>query len=218
MVVLLLLSQEGYKMKIEKKCKICRSLGQKILWNERCMSNKCALDRRRTRPGVHGHKPRALSDYAKKLIEKQKLRYYYLLKEKQLRNFIQKASKMKDPLPVALVKLLESKLDHVIWQLGFTHSKLHARQLVSHGHFLVNKNRIKTPTYLLEPGDIIEIREASRDIEPFKNLDKILKVYTPPPWLKLEVNNLKAEFLRYPEPEELQLPFDVQLALEFYSR
>lgn len=205
-------------MLIEKKCKICRSLGQKILWNERCMSNKCALDRRRTRPGVHGYRPRVLSDYARKLIEKQKLRYYYLLKEKQLRNFVEKASKMKEPLPYALIKLLESKLDHVIWQLGFTSSKLHAKQLVSHGHFLVNKRRIKTPSYLLKPGDIIEIREASRDIVPFKNLEKVLKVYNTPPWLKLDVNNFKAEFVRYPELEELQLPFDIQSVLEFYSR
>jgi len=205
-------------MLIEKKCKICRSLGQKLLWNERCMSNKCALDRRRTRPGMHGYKPRVLSDYARQLIEKQKLRFYYLLKEKQLRNLIEKASKWKEPLNVALIKLLESKLDHVIWQLGFTQSRAHARQLVSHGHFLVNGKRVKTPTYFLEPGDIIEVREQSKDKEPFKNIQKILKIYTPPAWLKLDPNNLKAEFLRYPEIEELNLPFNVKLALEFYSK
>ena len=189
-----------------------------MLWNERCMSNKCGLDRRRTRPGMHGYKPRVLSDYARKLIEKQKLRFYYLLKEKQLRNIIEKAKKMKEPLPSAVVKLLESKLDHAIWQLGFTYSKAHAKQLVSHGHFLVNKKRIKTSFYFLEPGDVIEVREGSKDIEPIKNLEKILKIYTPPPWFKLDPHNLKAEFIRYPELEELNLPFNIQLALEFYSK
>lgn len=205
-------------MLIEKKCKICRSLGQKLLWNERCMSNKCALDRRRTRPGMHGWKPRALSDYGRKLIEKQKLRFYYLLKEKQLRNIIEKAKKWKEPLPVAVAKLLESKLDHVIWQLGFVNSRMQARQLTSHGHFLVNGKRVKSSFYFLEPGDIIEVKEASKDIEPLKNIEKKLKFYTPPPWLKLDIDNLKAEFLRYPELEELNLPFNVQLALEFYSK
>ncbi len=205
-------------MLIEKKCKICRSLGQKLLWNERCMSNKCALERRRTRPGMHGQKSRALSDYGKKLVEKQKLRYYYLLKEKQLRNIIEKARKMKEPLPNAVIKLLESKLDHVIWQLGFTQSRAQAKQLVSHGHFLVNGKRVKSSYYFLEPGDIIEVREGSKDIEPLKNLGKILKFYTPPPWLKLDHNNLKAEFLRYPELEELVLPFNVHLALDFYGK
>ncbi len=205
-------------MLIAKKCKICRSLGQKILWNERCSSNKCALSRRRTRPGMHGNKPRVLSDYGRSLVEKQKIRFYYLLKEKQLKNFIEKAEKWKEPLPIALIKLLESKLDNVVWRLGYTNSKLHARQLVSHGHFLVNGQRVKTPSLLLEPGDIIEIRPASKNIEPFKDLQKKLKIYSPPPWLKIDINTLKGEFLRYPEPEELNLPFNVPLALQYYSK
>jgi len=205
-------------MLIEKKCKICRSLGQKILWNNRCASNKCALLRRRTRPGVHGAKPRVLSDYGRSLVEKQKLRFYYLLKEKQLKNLVEKAEEMKESTPIALIKLLESKLDNVIWRLGYTDSKLHAKQLVSHGHFLVNGKRVRTSFIFLEPGDIIEIKPQSKNKEPFKNLQKKLKIYTPPPWLKIDVNTLKGEFLRYPEPEELSLPFNVPLALQFYSK
>jgi small subunit ribosomal protein S4 len=205
-------------MLIEKKCKICRSLGQKILWNNRCASNKCALSRRRTRPGMHGAKPRVLSDYGRSLIEKQKIKFYYVLKEKQLKRLVEEAEKMKEPTPQALIKLLESKLDNVIWRLGYTDSKLHAKQLVSHGHFLVNGKRVKSSFIFLSPGDVIEIRPQSKDIEPFKNLHKKFKIYTPPPWLRIDVNTLKGEFLRYPEPEELNLPFNVPLALQFYSK
>ena len=118
-------------MKIEAKCKICRRLGQKLLWNERCMSGKCALSRRRIKPGVHGYKPKPLSDFAKQLIEKQKLKNYYLLKEKQLKNFIDKAKKNKEPLPVSLIKILESKFDNVIWRAGYSLSKLQCRQLIT---------------------------------------------------------------------------------------
>jgi len=205
-------------MLIEKKCKICRSLGQKILWNARCASEKCALSRRRTRPGMHGAKPRVLSDYGRSLIEKQKIRFYYILKEKQLKRLVEKAEEMNEPLPIALIKLLESKIDNVIWRLGYTDSKLQARQLVSHGHFLLNGKRVKTSFIFLKPGDIIEVRPQSKDKEPFKNLQKKLKIYTPPQWLKIDVNTLKGEFLRYPEPEELNLPFNIQLALQFYSK
>jgi len=205
-------------MLIEKKCKICRSLGQKILWNTRCASNKCALLRRRTRPGMHGAKPRVLSDYGRSLIEKQKVRFYYLLKEKQFKNLLEKAAKMKEPVTIALIKLLESKLDNVIWRLGYTDSRLHAKQLVSHGHFLVNGKRVKSSFIFLKPGDIIEVRSQSKNKEPFKNLQKKLKIYNPPPWLKIDINKLKGEFLRYPETEELNLPFNIPLALQFYSR
>ncbi len=205
-------------MLVAKKCKICRSLGQKILWNERCASNKCALTRRRTRPGMHGYKSKALSSYAKELIEKQKLRYFYLLKDNQLKNLLEKAKKSKETPASALIKILESKLDNVIWRLGYVNSKLQARQLISHGHFLVNKKRVRTPFYFLKPGDKIEIREQSKDIEPFKDLAKRLKIYTPPLWLKIDPHTFEGEFLRYPELSEINLPFNLDLALNFYSR
>jgi small subunit ribosomal protein S4 len=205
-------------MIIDKKCKICRKLGQKILWNERCMSGKCALSRRRIRPGMHGYKPRTLSDYAKRLLEKQKIKYFYLLKEKQLKNLIEKARKFKEPLPSALVKLLESKLDNVLWRLGYSSSKLQIKQLISHGHFLVNDKKIKSHNYLLEPGDKISIKESSKNLKIFKDLDKRLKIHNVPSWLKINYNDFSGEFLRYPELEEVNLPFNVVLALEFYKK
>ena len=167
---------------------------------------------------MHGAKPRVLSDYGRSLIEKQKVRFYYLLKEKQFKNLLEKAAKMKEPVTIALIKLLESKLDNVIWRLGYTDSRLHAKQLVSHGHFLVNGKRVKSSFIFLKPGDIIEVRSQSKNKEPFKNLQKKLKIYNPPPWLKIDINKLKGEFLRYPETEELNLPFNIPLALQFYSR
>lgn len=205
-------------MKIKAKCKICRSLGQKILWNERCASGKCALSRRRVRPGMHGYKPRVLSDYAKQLIEKQKIKNFYLLKENQLKNIIEYAKKLKEPLPSALIKLLESKFDNVIWRLGYTFSKLHARQLVTHGHFLINGKKVNLPNYFLKPGDIVEIREKSKNLVIFKDLNKKLKAYQIPSWLKMSLDNLKGEFVRYPELEEVNLPFNISLALQYYGK
>jgi small subunit ribosomal protein S4 len=205
-------------MKIEAKCKICRRLGQKLLWNERCASGKCALSRRRVRPGMHGYKPRTLSDYARQLIEKQKLRYFYILKENQLKNIFEKAKKLKEPLPSAIIKILESKLDIVIWRLGYTSSKLQARQLVNHGHFLVNGEKVNIPTYFLKPGDIIEIKPKSKNLAIFKDLNKKLKSYQIPSWLKINFDNLTGEFNRYPELEEVNLPFDIQLALQLYGK
>ncbi|MCS7184005.1 MAG: 30S ribosomal protein S4 [Patescibacteria group bacterium] len=205
-------------MKIKAKCKICRSLGQKILWNERCLSGKCALSRRRVRPGMHGYKVRSLSDYAKQLIEKQKIKNFYLLKENQIKNIIDLAKKSKEPLPVALIKKLESKFDTVIWRLGYSSSKLQSRQLISHGHFMINGKKVNLPNYFLKPGDKIEIREKSKNLIIFKDLNKKLKSYQIPLWLKLDFSSFKGEFVRYPELEEVNLPFNISLALQFYGQ
>ena len=152
-----------------KKCKICRSTGQKIGLNERCMGHKCALDRRRVRPGQHGKRMKVISQYARELIEKQKIKYYYLLKEKQLRQYIERAQKSQEPAPNALVKELERKLDNIVYLLGFSPSKTGAHQLVAHGHFLVNGKRIKSGNHLVQVGDVIEVRPGSADIKPIKD-------------------------------------------------
>ena len=204
-------------MLIRNKEKLCRRLGQKLLLSHRCEA-KCALDRKRTKPGVHGHKEKAISDYGKLLLEKQKLRFFYLLKDKQLKNIISKCQKFKEPLPVALIKLLESKLDNIIWRAGLAQSKFQAKQLVAHGHFMVNGRRVKSSYYFLEPGDVVEVREKSRKIALFKDLEKRINKYNLPPWLNLDLNNLKIEFLRYPDPTEVVLPFNIDLAVQFFSR
>lgn len=204
-------------MLVRKKEKLCRSLGQKLLMSERC-EKKCAFDKKRARPGVHGHKPKVISDYGRLLIEKQKLRYFYLLKEKQLKNIIEKCRKFKEPLTSILIKILESKIDNVIWRAGFAKSKFQTKQLVSHGHFTINGRRVKSSYYFLKPGDVLEVREKSKKLEIFKNLKNKLKGYILPKWLKVDLDNLKIEFLRYPEIEEIMLPFDVNLVVQYYSR
>jgi small subunit ribosomal protein S4 len=205
-------------MKLCPKEKYCRRFGQKMLWNERCSSQKCGLVRRRQRPGMHGHKPRALSLYGRQLLEKQRLKFSYLLNEAKLKNYVKLAKKSKKSAPQALIELLERRLDNVIWRLGYVPSKLTARQLVSHGHFLVNGRRVKTPSYLVEEGDVIEIRPQSKDIKPFENLAQRLKFYQPPSWLEIDKENFKAKVLKLPSAEEISHNFNLPLVIDFYSR
>ena len=205
-------------MKIGPKEKYCRRFGQKMLWNERCLSAKCGLVRRRQRPGVHGHKPRPLSLYGMQLLEKQRLKFSYLLNENKLKRYVHLAKQAKKSAPEALIELLERRLDNVIWRLGYVPSKLTARQLVSHGHFLVNGKRVKTPSYLVNEGDIIEIRPQSKNIKPFENLFQRLKFYQPPSWLEIDKENFKAKVLKLPQVEEIQHNFNLPLVIDFYSR
>jgi small subunit ribosomal protein S4 len=204
-------------MKIGPKEKYCRRFGQKMLWNERCSSQKCGLARRRQRPGVHGHKPRALSLYGRQLLEKQRLKFSYLLNENKLKNYVEMAKKSKKSAPQALIELLERRLDNVIWRLGYVPSKLTARQLVSHGHFFVNGKRVKTPSYLVEEGDIIEIRPQSKDIKPFENLAQRLK-FLQSSWLEIDKETFKAKVLKLPSAEEISHNFNLSLVIDFYSR
>jgi small subunit ribosomal protein S4 len=205
-------------MKIGPKEKYCRRFGQKMLWNERCFSAKCGLLRRRQRPGVHGHKLRPISLYGRQLLEKQRLKFGYLLNEAKLKNYVEMAKKSKKSAPQALIELLERRLDNVIWRLGFVPSKLSARQLVSHGHFLVNSKRVKTPSYLVNEGDIIEIRPQSKNIKPFENLAQRLKFHQPPSWLEIDKENFKAKVLKLPSAEEISHNFNLPLVIDFYSR
>ncbi len=201
-----------------KKCKVCRTLGQKILWNTRCASGKCALDRRHSRPGQHGQRMRQRSQYGLELTEKQKVRFYYLLREQQLRNFAEQALRAKEPAPTVLIRTLERKLGNVIWLAGYVPSKTTARQFIAHGHFLVNGRRIKSANYLVEPGDVIEIRPGSEKAEPLKDLADRAKQTQVPAWLKFDPQTFRTEVTRQPEPEEIQLPFNFGLIIDFYSR
>lgn len=205
-------------MKIGPREKYCRRFGQKLLWNDRCSSVKCGLVRRRIRPGVHGHKSRSLSLYARQLLEKQKLRFSYLLSEKKLKNYVEMAFKFKESAPAALIELLERRLDNVIWRLGYVNSKLLAHQLVSHGHFLVNDKKIKSPSYLVQEGDIISIKPQSKNIKPFADLGQRLKFYQFPSWLSIDPNTFTAKVLKLPKAEEIQHNFNLSLIIDFYSR
>lgn len=205
-------------MLIGPKCKYCRKFGQKVGLNERCLSHKCALIRRRTRPGVHGRKPRVLSLYGKQLLEKQRLKFSYLLNETKLKNYVALAKKSKKSAPEALIEILERRLDNVIWRAGYVPAKTTARQLVSHGHFLVNGRRMKTPSYLVNEGDIISIRPQSRDLKVFSDLAQRLKFYHPPAWLSIDPNTFETKILKLPTATEITHNFDLGLVIDFYSR
>ena len=205
-------------MLLGPKCKYCRRFGQKLGLNERCLSQKCALVRRRVRPGVHGRKPKVLSLYGRQLLEKQRLKISYLLNEAKMKSYVELAKKAKKSAPEALIELLERRLDNVVWRAGYVPAKTTARQLVSHGHFLVNGRRVKTPSYLVNEGDIIEIRPQSKNIKPFEDLAQRLKFYHPPSWLLVDPSTFQTKVLKLPSANEIQHNFNLGLVIDFYSR
>lgn len=192
--------------------------GQKLLLNDRCASPKCALTRRRTRPGEHGAKIRLLSEYGKELIEKQKVKFYYLLRERQMKRYFLMAEKMPEPTPQALAKILERRLDNIVYRLGFFSSRPQARQAVVHGHIFVNGKRVDRPSYLVEIGDVISIRPQSLKNGLFGGIRERIKRYKPPSFLELDKEKLEGKLIKEPILEELKLPFNFSLIVEFYGR
>jgi small subunit ribosomal protein S4 len=191
-----------------------RALGTKLfIKSERCSSPKCVMVRRPYRPGVHGQsrRRRKISEFGKQLQEKQKIQITYGLSGKQMRSLF------KGPLEKTIITL-ERRLDRVLFRLGLASSMRVARQLVSHGHITVRGRKMTIPSYSVKIGDVISIRPESRNKKMFEELQGKLKQYEPPVWLKLDKENLKGECIRYPAPEDLALPFDVNLVGQFYSR
>lgn len=186
---------------------------------ERSLSQKSAMVRRPTRPGMHGKVRRSLSEYGEQLLEKQKIRLTYGLRERQFERYIDEAlSQQKLPASEYLVRALESRLDNAVFRLGWAPSRSVARIVVSHGHILVNGRRVDVPSFSLKPGDRVELRPTSRDKKIFSGLQDRLKKYAVPKWLELDKPNLSAKVLAWPGSEDAQLSFNIQLVLEFYSR
>ena len=201
-------------------CRLCRREGVKLyLKGERCYSPKCAMERRPYPPGQHGQKrARRPSDYAVRLREKQKLRRIYGISERQFRNLFEEASKKKGVTGSVFLGLLESRLDNVVYRLGFAVSRRQARQLVRHGHITVNGRRVDLPSYRVRPGDEIAVAEKSRNLELIRQNLEAMKGRKVGPWLSLDVEGMKGQFLRLPDREDLALPVNEQLVIEFYSR
>ena len=201
-------------------CRLCRREGVKLyLKGERCYSPKCAMERRPYPPGQHGQKrARRPSDYAVRLREKQKLRRIYGISERQFRNLFEEASKKKGVTGSVFLGLLESRLDNVVYRLGFAVSRRQARQLVRHGHITVNGRRVDLPSYRVRPGDEIAVAEKSRNLELIRQNPQAMKGRKVGPWLSLDVEGMKGKFLRLPDREDLALPVNEQLVIEFYSR
>ncbi len=205
---------------LNPKCKYCRREGVKLfLKGDRCFSGKCALVKRNYPPGVHGPKRLTrLTVYGRQLREKQKLKRMYGLLEKQLKLYFQKSIKQKGETGDNLVRLLEMRLDNVVYRLGFAKSRATARQLVNHGHFLVNGKKVNIPSYQVKVGDVVSLKPSSKDLKIFVNLEKQLNKKETPEWLLPDPTKLAGKVVAVPSKDDLKQIFDIKAVVEFYSR
>ncbi|MDI6603052.1 MAG: 30S ribosomal protein S4 [Patescibacteria group bacterium] len=208
---------------LKSKCKICRRLGVKLfLKGEKCLSPKCSMIKRAYPPGQkRKRKPSPFSEYGRALREKQKLKNWYNLKEKQFKNYVKKILKRQgkvEDAPSLLIKILESRLDNVVFRLGFANSRAQAQQLVSHGYFLVNGKSINIPSYLVKKGDTVSIKAQKTKKAIFQNLKNLLKKYKTPNWLALDIEKLEGKVIAEPSLEEAVPPVEISVIFEFYSR
>lgn len=205
-------------MLIKSKEKKERSLGTKLfLKGERCSSPKCVMVRRPYRPGQHGkaHR-RGLSEYGGQLLEKQRIRISYGLREEQLAKIFKEALGQHGSVGELIIADLERQLSNVVFRLGLALSRIIARQLVSHGHILVNGKKITAPSYRVKAGDIISVRPASRELLLFKDLPTTLKKYETPDWLSLDKDKLEGQVKSL--PKNVDIPFDINLVVDYYSK
>ena len=200
-------------------CRFCRRENQKLfLKGDRCFSDKCAIERRNYPPGQHGHGRPKHSDYGIQLREKQKVRRIYGLQEKQFRNYAHLAEGQKGVTGESLLLLLECRLDNMVYRMGFASSRTEARQLINHGHFLVNGRKVDIPSFRTKKGMVIEVREKSRKIS---SIDDALKTVTRrgvPQWLEVDAPGFKGVIKDMPTREDLPSTIKEQLIVEFYSK
>lgn len=208
----------------ESVCKLCRREGQKLfLKGERCLSPKCAMERRAFPPGMHGKKQtfrRKTSDYGLQLREKQKARRVYGVLERQFRRYFEEANRAAGMTGVNLLAMLERRLDNVVYRMGFADSRAQARQLVRHGHFEVNGRKTDIPSFQVSIGDVITVREVARGKGYFKERAQIMQGSSSsvPAWLRSSVVDMKGEVLGVPAREDIEIPLNEQLIVEYYSR
>jgi small subunit ribosomal protein S4 len=199
------------------QCKQCRREGQKLfLKGQRCLTEKCGVERRSYPPGEHGRGRVRQSEYRQQLREKQKARRYYQLLERQFRGYYQKASRQQGVTGENLLRLLERRLDNVLVRLGFAASRRQSRQLIGHGHWLVNGRRVDIPSYQVRPEDVISIRHNSTAADVVRSATELIAVV--PPWLQADHDALTAKVLRLPERGEIATPVQEQLIVELYSK
>ena len=200
-------------------CRLCRREGQKLfLKGDRCYTDKCAADRRPYPPGQHGQGRTKASEYGLQLREKQKAKRYYGVLERQFRGYFDMASKRKGKTGENLLSILETRLDNTIYRLGFAMSRAEARQLVLHGHFLVNGRKVNIPSFLVKPGMIISLREKSRSLDKLKMVIDANSSRVPPKWLEYDANALIAKVSTTPTREDIDFPIEEQLIVELYSK
>jgi small subunit ribosomal protein S4 len=200
-------------------CRLCRREGAKLfLKGTRCYTKKCSFERRPTPPGQHGVRRRKMGDFGIQLREKQKVRRVYGVLERQFRNYYREAESQTGVTGEALLQSLETRLDNVVFRLGFASSRAQARQLVSHGHFAVNGVPTNVPSYALKPGDRIEVRESRRGREAFKTIKETIRSHQAPDWLSLDAAKLFGTVASVPRRDQMPLDLSEQLVVEYYSR
>ena len=201
----------------DANCKLCRREGQKLfLKGERCYSSKCAIERRNYAPGQHGQSRKKVSEYGLQLREKQKAKRYYGLQEKQFRNLFEKAARKQGKTGENLLIALETRLDNIVYRLGFAASRKEARQLVVHGHFTVNGKKATAPGMELKAGDVIKVKEKSANSPKFKEVKDM--AVTVPSWMSVEVEKLEGKIVSVPTREEIDAPVAEHLIVELYSK
>ena len=202
-------------------CRLCRRENTKLfLKGDRCYTDKCALERRSYPPGQHGQAQRRekYSDYRIQLREKQKVRRLYGILEKHFRIYYERAERMKGITGTNLLMLLERRLDNVIYRLGFASSRRQARQWVRHGHFLVNGKKVDIPSYKVDVGDVIEVKEKSRKVPQLLEAIETVERRGIPEWLELDKGGFKGVVKALPTRESIDIPIQEQLIVEFYSK
>ena len=203
----------------DEQCRICRREGQKLfLKGSRCYSDKCSVTRRNYAPGEHGQGKKKLSEYCTQLREKQKTKSFYGVGEKQFRKYFEMAESKKGITGENLLQILESRLDNVIYRVGFGSSRAQARQLVNHGHFDVNGVKTDIPSYLVKPGDVITVRENKKDSKTLKENVEANNARPIPEWLEKNNEKLEAKVLRLAAREDVDLPVEEHLIVELYSK
>ena len=200
-------------------CKLCRREGTKLyLKGERCMTGKCALDRRGTAPGQHGAGNKKMREYGKQLREKQKAKRYYGILEKQFLNYFKEADRKEGMTGENLLTLIERRLDNVVYRMGMGESRKESRQLVLHEHVEVNGKKVNVPSIIVKVGDVITVRENFRGSEKCKALAESMKDKTAPKWLEVNKDNLTAKVVALPAREDIDIPIEEQLIVELYSK
>ncbi|MBN2569100.1 MAG: 30S ribosomal protein S4 [Deltaproteobacteria bacterium] len=200
-------------------CRLCRSEGVKLfLKGDRCYSDKCAFERRGYSPGEHGQGRKKPSDYGIQLREKQKLKRMFGLLEKQFKGYFEEADRQKGVTGTTLLVLLDRRLDNMVYRMGFANSRNDARQLVKHNHFLVNDKKVNIPSYLIEVGDKIQVREKSKKMVRILEALETVARRGVPQWLELDQKNFTGVVKALPTREDITMPIQEQLVVEFYSK
>ena len=203
----------------DEQCRICRREGQKLfLKGSRCYTDKCSISRRNYAPGQNGQKKKKLSEYGTQLREKQKTKSFYGVGEKQFRKYFDMASNTKGKTGEVLLQILESRLDNVVYRLGYGSSRAQARMLVTHGTFEVNGKKVDIASYLVKPGDVISVKESKKDNSTIKvNVEESAKRPIPA-WLEKDSEKLSGKVIRLASREDVDIPIEEHLIVELYSK